>query len=123
MIIQIATGHVIYGGWLLSKPSNDKPGNFNIENLTRRVKYLHTLIQHYWNRQKIEYLNELRKYHKWGKGVEALINVVHIVLVEDPVLKRNYWKIGKITKLIKGHDERVRAATVKIYDNNYKYHK
>ena len=41
-----------------------------------------------------------------------------IVLVEDPTLKRNYWKLGKITKLIKGHDERVRAAAVKIYNNN-----
>ena len=41
-----------------------------------------------------------------------------IVLVEDPTLKRNYWKLGKITKLIKGRDEKVRAATVKIYNNN-----
>ena len=27
-------------------------------------------------------------------------------------------EIREITKLIKGHDERVRAATVKIYNNN-----
>ena len=38
--------------------------------------------------------------------------------MEDPTLKRNFWKLGKITKLIKGQDERVRAATVKIYNNN-----
>ena len=38
--------------------------------------------------------------------------------MEDPTLKRNYWKLGKITKLIKGHNERVRAETVKIYNNN-----
>ena len=38
--------------------------------------------------------------------------------MEDPTLKRNYWKLGKITKLIKGHNKRVRAATVKIYNNN-----
>ena len=46
------------------------------------------------------------------------INVGYIVLVQDPKLKRSYWKLGKITKLIKGHDESVRAATVKIYKNN-----
>ena len=46
------------------------------------------------------------------------INVGYIVLVQDPKLKRNYWKLGKIKKLIKGHVESVRAATVKIYKNN-----
>ena len=81
------------------------------------MKYLHTLIQHYWNRWKLEYLNELREYHRWGKE-KTRINVGDIVLVEDPTLKQNYLKLGKITKLIKGHDERVRAATVKIYNNN-----
>ena len=48
---EVATpSHLIYGRRLLSKPSNDKPDNFNLKNLTRRMKYLHTLIQHYWNR-------------------------------------------------------------------------
>ena len=55
---------------------------------------------------------------KCGKEEDTRINVGDIVLVEDPTLKRNYWKLGKITKLIKGHDERVRAATVKIDNNN-----
>ena len=109
----VTRSHVIYGRWLLSKPGNDKPGNFNVQNLTRRMKYLPTLIQHYWNRWKLEYLNELREYHRCGKEVDTRINVGDIVLVEDPVVKRNYWKLGKITKLIKGRDERVRAATEK----------
>ena len=43
----VTPSHLIYGRQLLSKPSNDKPNNFNLENLTRRMKYLHTLIQHY----------------------------------------------------------------------------
>ena len=38
-----------------------------------------------------------------------------IVIVEDPTIKGNYLKLEKIIKLIKGHDEKVRAATVKIY--------
>ena len=37
-------------------------------------------------------------------------------------LKRNYYKLGKIAKLIKGHNERVRDATVKIYNNNSIHH-
>ena len=82
------------------------------------MKYLHTLIQHYWNHWKIEYLKELRQYHRCEKEVDTRINLGDIVLTEDPALKRNYWKLGKITKLIQGHDKRVRAATVKIYNHN-----
>ena len=54
-----------------------------------------------------------------GGKKKTRINVGDIVLVEDPTLKQNYLKLGKITKLIKGHDERVRAATVKNYNNNF----
>ena len=82
------------------------------------MKYLHTLTQHYQNRWKLEYLNEVRQYHRCGKEVDTSINVADTVLVENTALKRNYWKLGKITKLIKVHDERVRAVTVKIYNNN-----
>ena len=66
--------------------SYDKPNNFDVENLTQQMKYLHTLVQHYWNHWKIEYLNELCEYHRCGKEVDLCINVGDIVLVEDPVL-------------------------------------
>ena len=82
------------------------------------MKYLHTLIQHYRNRWKFEYLIEFREYHRCGKEEDTRVNAGDIALVEDPALKRNYRKLGKITKLIKGHNERVRAATVKIYNSN-----
>lgn len=77
------------------------------------MKYLHTLIHHYWNRWKLECLNELPEYHRCRIKEDTRIDVADIALVEDPTLKRNYWESGKITKLIKGLDERVRGATVK----------
>ena len=49
----VTPSHLVYGGRLLSKSRNDKPDNFNIENLTRRIKYLRTLIQHYWNARNL----------------------------------------------------------------------
>ena len=55
-------------------------------------------MQNYWNRWKLEYLNELREYHRCAKEKEIHINAGNIVLVEDPTLKQNYWKIGKITR-------------------------
>ena len=58
------------------------------------MKYLHTLIQHYWNCWKLEYLNELREYHRCGNKEDTRINVGDIVLAEDHTLKRNHWKLG-----------------------------
>ena len=46
------------------------------------MKYLHTLIQHYWNRWKLEYLND-----RCGRKVNKHTNVGDTVLVEDPALK------------------------------------
>ena len=37
----VTPSHLIYGRRLLSKPSNDKPDSFNVENLTRGMKYIH----------------------------------------------------------------------------------
>ena len=44
-------------------------------------------MQNYWNRWKLEYLNELREYHRCAKEKEIHINAGNIVLVEDPTLK------------------------------------
>ena len=51
------------------------------------MKQLYTLIQHYWNRWELEYLNKLREYHRCGKKVGSRINVGDIVLAEGPALK------------------------------------
>ena len=111
----VVGSHIIYRRWLLSKHSNDKPDNFNAENLIRPMEYLHRVVQHYSNHWKLDYLSELCEYHRCGKEEDASINVGAIVIVEDPTIKGNYLKLEKIIKLIKDHDEKVRAATVKIY--------
>ena len=67
---------------------------------------------------KLEYLIELREYHRGGKEADTRINAVDIVVVEDPILKQNCWKLEKMAKFIKGYDERVTASTVKFYNNN-----
>ena len=56
-------------------------------------------MQHYWNRWKREYLNELREYQRSGKEEDTRINVSDILLVEDPTLSHSHnkqivWKLG-----------------------------
>ena len=90
----VTPSDLTYGRRLLAKPVNDKPNNFNLENLTRTYFNL-TLLEPL----KIEYSKELREYHRCRKEVDTRINAGDIALVEYPVFKRNYWKLGKLPDL------------------------
>ena len=43
----------------------------------------------------------------------------HLIYVGRLLSKPINWKLGKTARLIKGHKERIRAATVKICNNNF----
>ena len=57
------------------------------------MKYLHILIQHYWNLRKLEHLNELREYHRCRKEedtrINVLLDIVHVVLYLLKILLLN----------------------------------
>ena len=78
----------------------------------------HTSIQHYWNWWEIEYLKDFCEYHRYRNEIDAHINLGDFVLVKDFFLKRNYWKLRKMARPIKGLNERISAVTVKTYSNN-----
>ena len=63
--------HLIYGYRILSTKSiydkNFFDHKFSTSNLSKRIKYLHKLLESYWNRWTKEYLNELREQHTTRK--------------------------------------------------------
>lgn len=42
--------------------------------------------------------------YRCGKEVDTRKNIGDIAVVEDSFFKRNYWRLGKITRLIKEQD-------------------
>ena len=40
---------------------------FSTSNLSKHIKYLHNLLESYWNQWTKEYLNKLREHHATGK--------------------------------------------------------
>ena len=53
------------GRRVLTKFNSDfNENNIDCDALSRRVHYLQTLIDHYWNKWKRECLSELREHHK-----------------------------------------------------------
>ena len=76
--------------------------------LTRRVKYQNTL-NHFWNRWRTEYLNELREAHrhsmsKTHPAEKPSLSVGDVVIVHCERLPRSLWNLGRIQELLKGHD-------------------
>ena len=71
----------------------------------------------FWKHRRDEYLVGLRDMHRFnitpgGRG--HYIAPGDIVLVHDEAYPRTYWRLGKVERLIKGHDEQIRAAVVRV---------
>ena len=85
------------------------------------MKYLHNLLESYWNQWTKEYLNELREHHTTGKNVNSIIKLGDIVFIHNHNAKRNVWKLGKVVRWFTSKDRNARAATVKIHNQNPLY--
>ncbi|VDK49561.1 unnamed protein product, partial [Cylicostephanus goldi] len=78
-----------------------------LENSQRRV-------EKFWKIWKNQYLTNLREKHKKCIGSkrsgQETPKVGSVVLITDPVLPRNEWRLGRITKLLSGTDGQVREV-------------
>ena len=99
--------------------------DFTIEDshLTRRMKYLNNLLNHYWMRWQSEYLVELRESHRHllGKSKQTpQIAIGDVAIVHDESLPQSFWKLGCVQKLIVGQDGETRGATVRVINKKGK---
>ena len=65
-------------------------------------------------------LSNLRESHKifYRNERQPEPSVNDIVLVYEEHLPRSMWRLGRISELIKGHDDRVRGAIVRTQNNS-----
>ena len=80
--------------------------------LVDRYNMLEDLKNTFWEQWANEYLPELINFAQSRKTNIKDIELGDIVLVENDK-KRGSWKLGRVVKLIKGKEEKVRAAEVK----------
>ena len=86
------------GRRVLTKFNSDiNENNINRDALSRRIHYLQTLIDHYWNRWRREYLSELRERHKLTNVIpDRQIKLIIVVIIEETHVPRSRWKIGQV---------------------------
>ena len=125
----LTPSHLLIGRRVLNLPDHlghlCDPGDedFDIDStqLTRRMKHLSNLLNHFWKRWRNEYLAELRESHrhllKKSHG-KTRVSVGDVVIVHEEGLPRGFWKLGHIQSLILGKDGKPRGAVVGIAGKN-----
>lgn len=123
----ITPSHLIVGRRLLSLPDHldhmyvldDDEYTLDSNHVTRLMKHLNNVLNHFWKRWRTEYLSNLREVHahsaKRSKTTkDSHISVGDIVVIKDEQLPHGQWKLGVVQSLLTGQDGQTRAATVKL---------
>ena len=116
----LTPSHLLHGRNISTRSSNasDVPPERSSDDLTRRVKYLRTTMQSYWQRFQHVYLAELREHHmyvsKRRTSERDILRVGDVVIIkpESSVTPRNSWRLGRVDSLVVGEDGRVRGANL-----------
>ena len=127
----LTPSHLMIGRCLLDLPDNlcFQEGHegyvfdITVETLTRRMKYLNTVLNKFWKRWTCEYLLGLRESHfhyaKKNRCSEE-ISIGDIVVIHNNKEPRGFWSLGKVEKTIPGRDGLVRSAVIRVYTGEKK---
>ena len=121
----LTPSHLVIGRRLLNLPDylghvcdpGDEDFEINAHQLTRRVKHLASVLNHFWKRWRSEYMNELRESHRYSAkktSVHSAVSKGDVVIVHDDTLPRGLWKLGRIQEVLTGSDKQPRAALVRV---------
>ena len=86
-----------------------------VRDLSRREKYLNTVLSHFWKDWQKEYLTELRVHYNCNSSnKKPTIKVGDVVCVYKDKAPRQLWSMGVVKSLIAGRDGYHRGAVVRV---------
>ncbi len=99
----LTPSHLVVGRRLLNLPDylehicdpGDEDFEVNTSRLTKRVKQLASVLNHFRKRWRLEYLNELRQCHCYSEKSSpcSYVSKGDVVSVHDNALPRGLWKL------------------------------
>ena len=108
----LTPAHFLIGGQITAIP---EPSLEHIpEQRLDRWQHVQRLIQHFWSRWSVEYLNNLQQRNKW-KSPSSNLKIGDLVLIKEDNNPPLFWPMGKIIKVHPGKDSLVRVVTVNTY--------
>ena len=112
----LTPSHLIFGRRIQSMPDEiaEEPDE-NESSCSERFRYLTVKLAHFWKRWRNEYLVNLREFHKAKAGrVVKEVQTGDVVTVYEENKKRGEWKMAVVESLIRGKDNVVRGANVRV---------
>lgn len=109
-------------GRLLSIPDESivaEEESSDVEILTRRQRYVTSLLSHFWSRWKREYVVELREHHRaLEKGAASNSPSVEtgdiVTVMKEGKSNPGMRKLGKVVDVHPGNGGLVRVATIEV---------
>ena len=117
----LTPSHLISGRRMLSLPDTNTRGMVNPtstqETVSRRARYLQTLMNHFWYQWRRDYLPALRESHRVKEASPGhVVQQGDVVSIHDENLPRTLWRTGVVHELIKGTDDKTRGAVIRVAD-------
>ena len=116
----LTPSHLLTGHRILSLPnvtaaadSTDEQFVMNSHELNTRVQHFTSVLEDYWTRWRDEYLLQLREQYSYVGSVGVNRSPVPGE-VHDENHPRSFWKLGRVTDVIKGDDGQIRGAVIDV---------
>ena len=120
----LTPSHLIIGRRLLSLPGvtpmkPEDPGYLvqsSQADLSRTMQHLNNILKHLWTRWRREYLTGLRESRSRhiDHSDSNELAVGDFVIVNDPGHPRTFWKLAKVSGLLRSSDGQVRGARIQV---------
>lgn len=107
----LTPGHFVAGGPITAPPDH----NHDQTNYNRLTRYeqIQKCLQHFWERWRLEYLNNMQQRTKKMCSKEPNLLVGQLCLIKEDNLPPYTWITGRVSQVHPGPDGRVRVATLR----------
>lgn len=82
------------------------------ENRLKQFQRVQQMMQHFWSRWNLEYINLLQTMLKWRQNVHSLLKIGTLVVLKDKNLPPLQLRLARVVQLHPGTDNVVRVASV-----------
>ena len=111
----ITPNHLLFGRRIEAINNDDFEDEHFLDTfeLNRREKGLQVVLTHFWKIWRKDYVTMLRQFQQIVPDTPK-IALGDIVIIHEEKIPRQFWKLGRIMEIIKGPDEVIRAAKIKV---------
>ncbi|XP_055910549.1 uncharacterized protein LOC129944914 [Eupeodes corollae] len=113
----LTPGHFIIGHAISTVP---EPSLLHVpESRLSRYQHLRQMLERFWQRWSIQYLQRLQEFAKWHEAMPSL-KVGTLVLVLDERYPPTKWPLARVIETHPGLDGLVRVVTIKTQSSTLK---